>query len=148
MLGRLPGTNSYRNIKRFPQVEQRDDLLIIRFDSQLYFANVEYFKETLRKLEEEKKKPLKLVIIDAASMPSIDTSGVHALKEVIDDYNSRGITLYLTGVIGPVRDTLDRAGIMRHLGEEHFFLDISAAIAYSEGTRKKPIKDYTLQTFR
>lgn len=148
VLGRLPGTNSYRNIKRFPQAEQRDDLLIIRFDSQLYFANVEYFKETLRKLEEVKKKPLKLIIIDAASMPSIDTSGVHALKEVIDDYNRRDITLYLIGVIGPVRDTLERAGIIQYLGEEHFFLDISEAIAYSQDIRKKPIKDYTLQTFR
>lgn len=83
-----------------------------------------------------------------ASMPSIDSSGVHTLKEVIDDYNRRGITLYLTGVIGPVRDTLDRAGIMQYLGEEHFFLDISEAITYREDTRKKPIKDYTLQTFR
>ncbi|WP_369683422.1 SulP family inorganic anion transporter [Nitrosomonas communis] len=148
VLGRLPGTNIYRNIKRFPQVEQRDDLLIIRFDSQLYFANVEYFKETLRKLEEEKRASLKLVIIDAASMSSIDTSGVHALKEVIDDYKKRDIALYLTGVIGPVRDTLNRARIMQYLGEEQFFLDVSEAVAYSEDQKKKPIKGYTLQTLQ
>jgi len=148
VLGRLPGTNIYRNINRFPQVEQRNDLLIIRFDSQLYFANIEYFKETLRKLEEEKEGLLKLVIIDAVGMSSIDASGVHALKEVIDDSRKRGITLYLTGVIGPVRDTLDRAGIMQYLGEENFFLDIGDAIAYSEDANNKPRKDYTLQTYR
>src|SRR5690606_10574987 len=111
VLGRLPGTNTYRNIKRFPQVIQHDDLLIIRFDSQLYFANVEYFKEILQRLEEEKEAQLKSVIIDAASMSSIDASGIHALKEVIDDYKKRGITLYLTGVIGPVHDLLKRADI-------------------------------------
>jgi SulP family sulfate permease len=148
VLGRLPGTNIYRNINRFPQVEQRNDLLIIRFDSQLYFANIEYFKETLRKLEEEKEGLLKIVIIDAVGMSSIDASGVHALKEVIDDSKKRGITLYLTGVIGPVRDTLDRAGIMQYLGEENFFLDIGEAIAYSEDANNKPKKDYTLQTDR
>lgn len=145
VLGRLPGTNTYRNIKRFPQVIQHDDLLIIRFDSQLYFANVEYFKEILQRLEEEKKAPLKSVIIDAASMSSIDASGIHALKEVIDDYNKRGITLYLTGVIGPVRDLFKRADITHDLGEEHFFLDISEAVARHEGIQIEPAKDYTLQ---
>ncbi|MFO7580582.1 MAG: solute carrier family 26 protein [Nitrosomonas halophila] len=146
VLGRLPGTNTYRNIKRFPQIIQHDDLLIIRFDSQLYFANVEYFKEILQRLEEEKEAPLKSVIIDAASMSSIDASGIHALKEVIDDYKKRGITLYLTGVIGPVRDLLKRADITHDLGEEHFFLDISEAVARHEGIQIEPAKDYTLQT--
>lgn len=99
-------------------------------------------------LEEEKKAQLKLVILDAASMPLIDTSGVHALKEVIEDYKKRDITLYLSGVIGPVRDTLNRAGIIQCLGEENFFLDVSEAVAYSEDLKKKPKKDYTLQTFQ
>lgn len=145
VLGRLPGTNTYRNIKRFPQVIQHDDLLIIRFDSQLYFANVEYFKEILQRLEEEKEAQLKSVIIDAASMSSIDASGIHALKEVIDDYKKRGITLYLIGVIGPVRDLLKRADITHNLGEEHFFLDISEAVARHEGIQIAPAKDYALQ---
>lgn len=149
VLGKLPGTNTYRNIKRFPQAEERDDVLIIRFDSQLYFANVEYFKETLRKLEEEKDAPLKLVIIDAASITSIDASGIHALKEIIDVYKKHGITLYLTGVIGPVRDALSRAGIIQYLGEEHFFLDVSEAMECGiDRKKRKPLKDYTLQTNR
>lgn len=35
VLGRLPGTDTYHNIRRFPEAEQRDDLLIVRFDAQL-----------------------------------------------------------------------------------------------------------------
>ena len=148
VLGKLPGTHTYRNVKRFPQAEQFDDILIIRFDSQLYFANVEYFKATLRKLEKEKEKPLKLVIIDAASMTSIDASGIHALREVIEDYKKRGITLYLTGVIGPVRDTLYHAGIIQYLGEDNFFLDVDEAMEYLRHTTgHKPVKDYTIQSY-
>lgn len=70
------------------------------------------------------------------------------MKEVIDDYKKRDIALYLTGVIGPVRDTLNRARIMQYLGEEQFFLDVSEAVAYSEDQKKKPIKGYTLQTLQ
>ena len=146
VLGKIPGTHAYRNIKRFPHVEQHEDILIIRFDSQLYFANVEYFKEKLRKLEEEKEKPLKLVIIDAASITSIDASGIHALREVIDDYKTRGITLYLTGIIGPVRDALYRAGIIQYLGEDHIFLDVEEAMeCIRDSSNYKPRNEFTMQ---
>ncbi|AGA33342.1 Sulfate permease [Thioalkalivibrio nitratireducens DSM 14787] len=147
VLGRLPGTDTYRNIRRFPEAEQRDDLLIVRFDAQLYFANVEYFQDTLRRLEREKAKPLRQVIIDAASMPSIDASGIHALTAVIGDYRRRGIALALTGVLGPVRDALDRAGVVEYLGAENFYLDVPEAIACSIDGERRARRDYTLQHF-
>ena len=149
VLGKLPGTHTYRNIRRFPEAEQRDHVLIIRFDSQLYFANVAHFKDTLRKLEEE-KPPLKLVVIDAASMTSIDASGIHALKDAIDDYQKRGIVLYLTGVIGPVRDKLHAAGIIDHLGREHFYLDVPEAMAcYEQAQDQRRLGvDYSVQANR
>lgn len=145
VLGRLPETDTYRNVRRFPEAEQREDLLIVRFDAQLHFANVEYFQETLRRLEREKAKPLRQVIIDAASMPSIDASGIHALTAVISDYRARDIALALTGVLGPVRDALDRAGVVEYLGAENFYLDVPEAIACSIDGERRPRADYTLQ---
>jgi len=47
ILGRIPNTHFYRNKKRFKDVEIEDDLLIVRFDSQLHFANTTYFKDKL-----------------------------------------------------------------------------------------------------
>ncbi|MEO1713794.1 MAG: sulfate permease, partial [Bacteroidota bacterium] len=40
ILGKVPGKRFYRNVDRFDQVEERGDLLIIRFDAQIYFANL------------------------------------------------------------------------------------------------------------
>ena len=145
VLGRLPGTDTYRNVRRFPEAEQREALLIVRFDAQLYFANVEYFQETLRRLEREKAKPVRQVIVDAASVPSIDASGIHALTAVISDYRARDIALALTGVLGPVRDALDRAGVVEYLGAENFYLDVPEAIACSIDGERRPRADYTLQ---
>jgi SulP family sulfate permease len=50
VLGKVPGSTYYRNLERFTEVEDRDDLLIIRFDAQLYFANTNFFKDTLEEL--------------------------------------------------------------------------------------------------
>ena len=42
-LGRIGTTNYFKNIHRFPEeVIQRDDLIILRFDGQLFFGNIQY----------------------------------------------------------------------------------------------------------
>ena len=35
VLGRIPGTTSYRNVERFPEAEQRDGIRIVRIDAAL-----------------------------------------------------------------------------------------------------------------
>lgn len=145
-LGKLPGTTIYRNVNRFPEAEQRDDLLIVRFDSMLYFANVDYFKETLLRFGGGKRTGLRLVVIDASSITAIDSSGVHALKEVIDDYQKRGITVYLAAVLGPVRDVLHRAGIIDHIGKGNFFMNVSEAVdCFDDPERRRADEAQTLQ---
>src|SRR5690606_39436617 len=46
-LGRVPGTSIYRNIRRFDNLETRQDLLMFRLDGPLYFANIDYVKSHL-----------------------------------------------------------------------------------------------------
>ena len=52
VLGKVQGTNNYRNIERFPDAEQMPDELLIRFDDQLYFANATYFKDVIKERTE------------------------------------------------------------------------------------------------
>ncbi|HMQ64453.1 MAG TPA: sulfate permease, partial [Flavilitoribacter sp.] len=59
VLGKLPGQDKYRNILRFPEAEQWPYVLMLRFDSQIYFGNAEYFRETIEKLSQEKGPALK-----------------------------------------------------------------------------------------
>jgi len=50
VLGNIPGTHFYRNINRFSEVVVQDEILIVRFDAQLYFANTQFFKDKLKEL--------------------------------------------------------------------------------------------------
>ena len=43
VLGKLPDTRVYRNVERFENVEVRKNILIIRYDANLYFANTSHF---------------------------------------------------------------------------------------------------------
>ncbi len=148
ILGRIPGTPFYRNIDRFTDLEIREDVLILRFDAQLYFANTNFFRNKIEEFTEERQGQLKAVIISADSMNNIDSSGIHALEEVAYELKKKGIHLFLVGVKGPVRDALERSGFTQKLGEDHFFLRIQDAIHFLDQIPPlRPVdKDYYLQT--
>nr|7V73_A Chain A, Prestin [Homo sapiens]7V74_A Chain A, prestin [Homo sapiens]7V75_A Chain A, prestin [Homo sapiens] len=49
VLGRIPGTDIYRDVKQYPEAEEVPGVKIFRIDSPIYFANSEYFKERLKR---------------------------------------------------------------------------------------------------
>ncbi len=128
ILGQVPGTHFYRNVNRFENVSERDDLLIVRFDAQLYFANVSFFKDKIEELINEKGDKLRAVIINGDSMNNLDSSAVHALKDVLKDIRKKGLHLVFTGIKGPVRDAMIKADFMEEVGEKYFFMSIQEAV--------------------
>jgi SulP family sulfate permease len=143
ILGRLPNSPNYRNITRFEQARLQSDLLILRFDAQLYFGNAGFFQDTLTGLVEEQKGRLKAVVLDASSISDLDSSGARALGQVLDNLRSHEIQLYLAGVIGPVRDALQRQGLIEKTGGAGFlFFSVHEAVeAYNRiKNEEKPTK--------
>jgi SulP family sulfate permease len=129
VLGKVPGTHFYRNIKRFEgALEVKNSILIVRFDAQLYFANVQYFKDKLDEYVAEKGKNLKLIIIDGESINSIDSSGVYMLYEIIKKYNNLEIDIAFTGMKGPVRDVFEKSEIMKEITYKNCFMSIQEAV--------------------
>ena len=152
ILGRIPETHFYRNIKRFEGLLiTSEEMLIVRFDAQLFFANVQYFKDKLETSVAGKGKKLKLIIIDGESINSIDSSGVYMLNDVITKYRSLNIDIAFTGMKGPVRDVLENSGIIKKIGYQNCFLSIQEAVdAFEEGKKNMgtgiKFSDYIKQT--
>ncbi|MEN0005600.1 MAG: solute carrier family 26 protein [Bacteroidota bacterium] len=139
VLGQYPNSSSYRNINRFEEVRQLEGILIVRFDAQLYFGNCTYFKEAVEKLVDTSESDLKLLILDASSIHDIDSSGIHTLHEVLDDLQKAGIEIYITSVIGPVRDILAKTGLIEKIGPNNFFMRIHDAVTFFQTTNDIPL---------
>jgi SulP family sulfate permease len=144
-LGKLPDTNYYRNLSRFPGAIERKDALVFRFDSELYFANINYFKERLEQMIERKGPDLKVIVLNAQSIYSIDSSAVRGLEEIVNDCQSKGIAFYMTEVIGPVRDKLRLTGLLDKIGEGHFKMRCQDALD-SFDKNEKSSHSYAIQT--
>jgi SulP family sulfate permease len=146
-LAKVPNSHFYRNVKRFDNLEEKEEILIYRFDAQLFFANVNYFKDKLYDYERRKNDQLKLLIIDGESINNIDSTAIHALEEIIDDFNSRDIEVFFTGIKGPVRDKMIRSGFINKAKEDHFFMSIQDAVDSYEAICNKDPKEKKYQKY-
>ena len=148
VLGKVPSSDHYRNVDRFDSVEERDDAIILRFDGQLYFANAQYFRDKIESLIENRDDCLRAVIINTESINSIDSSALHVLEDLFKDLRLKGIGMYFTGMIGPVRDTMANAGLFDLMGQDAFHMDIKSAVKALESGEGKGnnFDSYVLQT--
>lgn len=146
-LARIPNTHFYRNVMRFDNLEIKEDVLIYRYDAQIFFANSDYFRDQLYDYEREKNNQLKLLIIDGESINNIDSTGIHTLEEIVTDFNSRGIEVFFTGIKGPVRDKLKASGFSKKVKEEYFFISIQEAINCFEAEQQNKNVDIKYQEY-
>ena len=148
ILGKLPDTKDYRNIDRFKKIEIRKDVIVLRHDAPLFFANILNFIETIKQTIRSKQTSTQLLVIHCGSISNIDATALQELKVLIIDLEKEGTRIAFSGIIGPVRDFLHKANFIDEVGETHFFIDVQSAIDYfdSEGVSSTHSFQYATQT--
>jgi SulP family sulfate permease len=112
--GALRGAERFNLPKLHPQVTA------IRFDGQLYFANVSYFEESVLYLVSQDSS-LKFILVVANGINGLDASGVEMLRNLIDRLNQNKITLVFCSLKGVVTDVMERTGLVNEIGPENIF---------------------------
>lgn len=130
VLGKIKGMEYFKNLKRFPEdVEIHDEILMIRFDAQLFFANVHYFKSQLMKEIGLKNDRLKYVILNAEPVNYIDNTALNQLEKIVENLKETGIVFKLAGAIGPIRDILQSSGFVNVIGKDNMYVRTAEAYA-------------------
>lgn len=120
VVGEVPGTEHYRNVNRH-RVITHSDILSLRVDESLYFANASYIEDRIYALLESQPE-VRHVILMCTAVNEIDLSALEALESINTRLIDHGIKLHLSEVKGPVMDTLQRS---------HFLQDLSGQIFLS-----------------
>jgi|GEM_PF-3735813 SulP family sulfate permease len=137
------GTEAFRNVDRFTNAEEVPETLIVRFDGQLYFANLSYFQAQLNALVEEKKE-LKTVIINAEGISAVDSSAMREVHNFVETQHSKGINVVFAGLIGPVRDLFTKDGLISLTGPSNFYLSVPDAVKGASITQQNT-SDHAIQ---
>jgi SulP family sulfate permease len=143
--GKLPTTELFRNIKRFPEAVEIPKVLIMRFDAQLFFGNMRFFKETIE-CELDKRPETRLVIINGQSINSIDSSGIYMLKELVEELQKESIDVAFVELKGPIRDIMVKNKLVSSLGSHHFFNETKDAINQFDGSVLRSSSDNSFQS--
>ena len=128
VLGRLPNTTLYRNVKRYPEAICDPGVLIMRFDAPLYFGNASYFQKQVEETILQSQEKIKIFVLDAQGISDLDSSGGRILLALVLWIKDQGIDFRISGAIGPIRDLLTKFEITDALGEDGLYLSVHSAV--------------------
>lgn len=136
----IEGTDYYKNIYRFKNLTQHPEVLILRLDGQLYFANIDYFKDQLTRMMEAKGELLKLVIWNAEAVNHIDSSAIIMLRNLITELRQKNILFAVAGATGPVRDLIFKSRLSEVITEELMFAEVHKAMKCLDSEKHKDLQ--------
>ena len=129
-LGRVPGTpGAYGDVGRHPDYERIPDLLVLRLESPLFYANATPVRDRIKMLVGASSPPPRGLIIDAGANDRLDITSTEMLTELAHTMTSAGIDMALADVRQPVIEMMRRSGLLEELGEGHVFHTIDDAVA-------------------
>lgn len=113
IVGQVPGTEHFRNVKRHDVVVS-PDVLSIRIDESLYFANARYFEDEINEAV-AKDDQIKHVVLMCSAVNFIDASALESLEAINHRLEDADVKLHLSEVKGPVMDRLKRSDFLEEL---------------------------------
>ena len=126
-LGRV-AEDTYRDVERYPEAETIAGLVIFRFDAELFFANANVFRDTVRQLVAASEPPATALLIDAEGITDLDTSAADTLEELRSELASTGVELVMARVHGRVRDMMRRSGLEESIGQDQIYATVRAGV--------------------
>jgi anti-anti-sigma factor len=128
VLGQLPGTEAYRDVRRHPEAVTFPGLLIWRVGGDLFFASVGQMRVLLNNSLAEIRPQVKRVLLDFSSVNFIDVSACDELLRFIKELQSRGVTVAFARVRDAVRENLQLGGVDAVVGSANFYERITDGV--------------------
>jgi SulP family sulfate permease len=121
-LGRVPGApGAYSDLERHPENIPVPGVLIVRLDSQLYFANALTVRDRVKALLAAMMPPAHAVIFDANAQEEIDVTSTNVLRGLLKELRDQEIAVYVAHLHEPVLEHGRKTGLVAAIGEDHIF---------------------------
>ncbi|MFN0163269.1 MAG: SulP family inorganic anion transporter [Burkholderiales bacterium] len=126
-LGRHPD-GALRDVKAHEGLATSPEVLVLRFDAGLYFANAAFFEEQV--LEAVARKPgTRILLLAGAGINRMDSAGEEVVRHLVERLRAGGIEVRFSGLKKQVLDVMRRTELDLLIGQEHLFAGDDAALA-------------------
>ena len=138
VLAREPGTQVFRELDEHPGDEQFAGVTVLRLDGGLFFATADALEDRVREVALSAPGST-AIVLDCGGMDFIDSQGSAKMSEILNLTKQAGVTLRLARLKPPVREVLERDGVLGRIGDDkiHGNVDhaVNAQLAVSGGNR-------------
>ncbi len=146
IVGQVPGTEHFRNVKRH-EVVTAPDVVTIRVDESLYFANARFLEDVVQ-AEIAANPRLTHVVLMCPAVNEIDASALESLEAINHRLKDGGVKLHLSEVKGPVMDRLTRSPLLQDLTGQVFLTQCDAMRALAPELTASTLGDVRRDTHR
>ncbi|KAA0998782.1 SulP family inorganic anion transporter [Paraburkholderia panacisoli] len=134
VLGRKPGTNVFRPVSaEHPDDEAFPDLLLLRPEGRVFFANAEHVGEKIRVLIEQTHP--QIVVLHLRAVFDLEYTALKMLTEAEKELRNKGIRLWLVGLNPGVLAMVQHSPLGETLGRDRMFFNLERAIAAWQAQR-------------
>eukprot|EP01133_Synstelium_polycarpum_P008427 gene8427-9913_t len=148
VLGRVPGTNRFKDVAKFPEAEPIEGILLIRIDEVLYFANIGQFKQLLSEIERMMDKaaaeagsgstPLQSIVINVCNIPIVDASALLTLQEMVEAYHKRQVKVAFVQMSDRIKESFRKSGLYDIVTPQLIFESNYEAVTFLEQNAPAP----------
>jgi SulP family sulfate permease len=121
VLGHIPGTRSYRDIKRNRRAVETEGVLMVRLDASFSFANADFVRDKVLRFV-KRKEDTRWVVLDGSGINDLDMTAAAILVDIAETLRGWGVELYITGLKGSVRDTVSGTVLAERIGKDHLLM--------------------------
>ncbi len=116
-----------------------EDFVVLRFDASLVFMNVAHFEEAVMDAAARNPNARALLVL-GNSINRIDETGIDKVRSLITDLKAANCTLMFSGLKKPVREAMERAGLLDEIGLQNIFPSKGLALEVL-GRSKAPVAE-------
>ena len=121
-------SGEFGDLERHPDSQRIPGLVILRLDAPLYFFNANVARTQIQAQAADDPPP-QAILLDLGASADLDIGTADMLRDLCSDLRTNQIDLLFVQVRGSVYDRMDKTGLLKHIGEDHLYVSIPAAVA-------------------
>ena len=120
-------SGEYGDMGRHADAQPIPGLVILRLDAPLYFFNANVARTQIL-AQTAVDPPPQAILLDLGASADLDIGTSDMLRDLVSDLRRANIDLLFAQVRGSVRRRMSKTGLFDHIGEDHIFLSVDAAV--------------------
>lgn len=106
---------TFRDLAFYPHLPTDPEIIVIRFDGQLYFANVSYFEEMVLSAVSTKPDARYLLLV-GDGINQLDASGEEVIHHLVERLRKNGIVMVFSGLKRQILQVMHATGLFETIG--------------------------------